>query len=315
MDAVLGALVAGTLVQAIQPLVDRVARKKEAAASSDQPTIETSENPQEEFEGEYRRGRQGGGGELPALRLLPGLASIQELRALCLRRAKVMMLGALGRIPDLSHTQACIRKQGVLKKNYTNSKTSHSAMHRSFLPLSFLFFFAEVDPNTVPERAIRSVCCMVLLPTTETVANSHETCLSCGLMDNTLRKAKSRLESRGDDNHSSKFSPYTSMTHGRAHFCRKNICSRTSQSQNQRLSSEGEAESHGEAALTRPRQLDSNVQRSKGWGEINRGESQQSSVQVGWLCPFVQNNWRASWALRNNSCQQQWCQWACRADV
>ena len=71
---------------------------------------------------------------------------------------------------------------------------------------------AEVDPPSVPNRAIRSAHCVGLMPTTATVANSRSVCATCSLTDNTLRKAKSRLESRSDNQASSKFTPYTSMT-------------------------------------------------------------------------------------------------------
>ena len=109
---------------------------------------------------------------------------------------------------------------------------------------------AEVDPPTVRERAIRSVCCMVLLPTTDTVANSRKNCPSCGLMDNTLRKAKSRLESRGDDNQPSKFSPYTSMTHAKLLSAVKASATELRKARlNVSRLRLGEAEIHGKAAL------------------------------------------------------------------
>ena len=121
MDAVLGALVAGAVGQAIQPLVDRIARLEGAAVSNDQPapSSETAEDP---------RGIQAKTAtrELRVLLLLPRLARTQELRALCLCRARVMLLEPPGRIPALIQLLAWIRKlrpQASITKPYLRPPT------------------------------------------------------------------------------------------------------------------------------------------------------------------------------------------------
>ena len=113
MDAVLEALVAGAVGQAIQPLVDRIARLEEAAVSNDQPATgsETAKTPPppppRKIWGIQARTATR---ELRALLLSPRLASMQELRAPCLCRARVMLLEPPGRIPALIQLLAWIRK-------------------------------------------------------------------------------------------------------------------------------------------------------------------------------------------------------------
>ena len=67
MDAVWGALVAGAVGQAIQPLVDRIARLEEAAVSNDQPATSlcTAEDPPENLGNTGEDGNKGATGSPP----------------------------------------------------------------------------------------------------------------------------------------------------------------------------------------------------------------------------------------------------------
>ena len=105
MDAVLGALVAGTVGQAIQPLVDRNARLEGAAVSNDQPapSSETAEDPQR------NTGEDGNEGATGSPPLAEASAHAGATGSLPLP-SQVMLLEPPGRIPALIQLLAWIRK-------------------------------------------------------------------------------------------------------------------------------------------------------------------------------------------------------------